>query len=258
MEDSRDSHLLPIWAEPPRECSYLPSEQASLHYVFHQGLAPADLEALISRGWRRFGSHLFRPACSACRKCISLRVNVAEFAPTKSQRRARRRNAHIHVELHPATVTAQHVDLYNRWHADMAVRSDWRLQQTSPASYAESFLLGDCPSLHELRYFDGTKLVGVGLIEILPHSLSSVYFFHDPEWRPLGPGTYSVLCEVELARALNLAHLYLGYWIEQCPSMSYKNRFVPHEILIGRPGIEEEPLWQRVTAQPSSAETEQA
>jgi arginine-tRNA-protein transferase len=229
--------------EPPRVCSYLPLETAALAYRFCAGLAPADLEELIRRGWRRFGTQIFRPACAHCVKCVPTRVAVSQFRPSKSQRRVLRRNSHIEVSLHPAEVSNEHVQLYNAWHQQMTQQRRWRRQRHSLRGYAESFLLGDFPSAHELRYFSDGRMVGVGLIDILPHAVSSAYFYHDPGWRELGPGTFSLMCEIELACRLGLDWLYLGYWIAECPSMSYKNRFDPHEVLLNRPTDEEIPEW---------------
>jgi arginyl-tRNA--protein-N-Asp/Glu arginylyltransferase len=48
------------------------------------------------------------------------------------------------------------------------------------------------------------------------------------------------LWEISELRRTNLAWLYLGYWIEECPKMNYKSRFHPLEIY--RDG-----LWQDLT-----------
>ncbi|WP_437191828.1 arginyltransferase [Planctomicrobium sp. SH527] len=233
--------------EPARQCSYLPDEAASLEYRGYQSLAPAELEEFISRGWRRFGAHLFRPACQSCVQCVPVRIDVNAFQPSKSQRRVLRRNEHVRVELTDATLSRDHIELYNTWHLDMTQRRDWPDNQTTPQDYGQNFLAGDFQSACELRYFDGDKLIGIGLIDLLPTSISSIYFYHAPEWRPAGPGTFSLLCEIDLARQLGLHYVYLGYWIANCPSMAYKNRFHPHEILPGRPGEGISPLWQLAT-----------
>lgn len=235
--------------EPPRACSYLSEETASIEYRSYAELSPALLEELVRRGWRRFGTQVFRPACTACEKCIPIRIPVRQFQMSRSQRKTWRRNAHITVSLHPASVSVEHVRLYNAWHQDMTQRRDWREQRHSVRGYAESFLAGDFPSGHELRYFDGDRLVGVGLIDLLPHAVSSAYFYHAPDWRPLGPGTFSLLCEVDLARRLERDFVYLGYWIAQCPSMAYKDRFPPQEVLLTRPGDDEEPAWLKLEPQ---------
>ncbi len=231
--------------EPERECSYLPDELASLEYRWYLALEPAELEELLSRGWRRFGAYIFRPACRLCKKCVPIRVDIENFQPSKTQRKIIRKNQHITVSLHKATLTQDHIQLYNEWHVDMTERSGWRLQQTNPEDYEEGFLSGNFDSGYELRYFAGDKLVGVGLVDLLPNSMSSAYFYHAPDWRPLGPGTFSLLMEIEFARQQGLQYLYLGYWIEGCSSMNYKNRFEPNEVLPDRPTDQQSPLWTR-------------
>ena len=232
--------------EPERSCSYLEEETAALEYRVYSSLAPEELEELICRGWRRFGTAIFRPKCPACSQCRPLRIDVKHFQPTKSQRRSLKKNQHVTVTLKNVQVTQQHIDLYNVWHRDMTDRRDWNLQQTNVFEYVEGFLGGDFPSLKELQYRVEDRLVGVGLIDLMPKSISSAYFYYDPEWRPLGPGTFSMMCEIELAKRRGLDHIYLGYWIAACPSMAYKNRFDPHEILEGWPRDNEKPEWLRV------------
>jgi arginyl-tRNA--protein-N-Asp/Glu arginylyltransferase len=64
-------------------------------------------------------------------------------------------------------------------------------------------------------------------------SLSSVYFFHDPAESRRGLGTFGAMMEIELARRMGIAHYYLGYWIANCSTMSYKASFRPCELLNG-------------------------
>ncbi len=64
-----------------------------------------------------------------------------------------------------------------------------------------------------------------------PQSLSSVYFYHDPEEHRRGLGTFGGLYEIESARALDIPHYYLGYWIAGCNTMQYKANFRPCEVL---------------------------
>ena len=97
-----------------------------------------------------------------------------------------------------------------------------------------------------MRYYSDSELVGVGLVDLLPNGISSAYFYHAPEWRSGGPGTFSLLSEVDLARELELEYVYLGYWISECPSMAYKNQYRPHEKLVGTPADDEEPQWLKV------------
>ena len=229
--------------EESRQCSYLETETASLEYRLFPSLSPAEVEFLLERGWRRFGIQFFRPACEQCAKCVPIRVDVDRFKPSRSQRKALHRNSHISVSVHSPAVSTQHLELYNRWHTDMSERRGWNEQESTAEEYCKSFLSGQFSSLHEIRYLHGDHLVGIGLVDVLPNSLSSAYFYHDPHWRESSPGTFSLLCEIDLARRLHLKHLYLGYWIEGCTSMAYKNRFHPSETLQGYPEDLEKPDW---------------
>lgn len=216
---------------PPSACSYLPSETSSLEYRVRDTIAPDAYEALLERGWRRHGQYFFRPACPSCRQCRSLRVDVAAFKPTKSQRRILRRNADVELDIALPTATARHVELYNAWHADMHARRGWHNDQLTVQQYREVFLAGHWSFAREVRYLRDGRLVGVGLVDMVPTALSSVYFYYDPAWRDAGPGTFSILREIEIAREMNRRWLYLGYWIAACQSMAYKANFKPHEIL---------------------------
>lgn len=214
-------------------------------YRFYPELAPDQLEQFLMRGWRRFGMQIFRPNCPNCQQCVSLRVPVAEFTPSRSQRKVLQRNQRISWRVQTPTVTPDHVQLYNRWHAERTESRGWSVSHLNAAEYAESFLFGDFPSLREFLYFDGDELVGVGLVDVMPHSLSSAYVYYAPEWSPLSPGTYAALAEIEFARQTGRDYVYFGYWIEDCPSMAYKNRFRPHELLAGLPADDEAPVWRR-------------
>lgn len=229
--------------ESPRTCSYLPEQIAALEYRLFSSLTPIQVEHLLERGWRRFGTHLFRPACEHCSSCVPIRVEVNKFSPSKSQRKTLRRNDQIEVSVHQPAVTAAHIDLYNRWHEDMTERRGWTPQTTDPQNYAAGFLQGNFASLHEIRYIEDGQLVGLGLVDILPNSISSAYFYHDPDWRPRAPGTFSLLCEIDFAQQLEREFLYLGYWIEDCPSMAYKNRFSPSSTLDGWPSDSSDAEW---------------
>ncbi|WP_437185204.1 arginyltransferase [Planctomicrobium sp. SH668] len=241
--------------EPPRRCSYLPEQTASLEYRSYRELTPFQLEYLLERGWRRFGIDVFRPACANCMQCIPIRVDVNAFQPSKSQRRTLKKNGAISVQLQPASVTLEHVSLYNSWHAQMATEKNWPAQTVSPQTYAQGFLTGEFPTLHDILYFEEDELVGVGLVDRLPNSLSSVYFYHAPRWRDHNPGTFSLMCEIEIARQLKLKFVYLGYWINECTSMAYKSRFHPHEVLLTRPKDEENASWLKGTEEQSNFAT---
>lgn len=229
--------------ESPRECSYLPQETASLEIRGVAAMEPAEYADLLSRGYRRFGWQVFRPACAACSKCRSIRIPVREFVPNGGERRVLRRNAHIRAELHPLFVSREHLLLYNEWHRFMHRHRDWPMQRITLDGYRAEFLSGASDSGRQWLYFNDKELVGVALMDEVPGAISLVYFFYDPGWRSASPGTFSILNQLLYAKSVGLDYAYLGYWIDECQSMRYKGRFKPREILARYPAAGEAPVW---------------
>lgn len=69
-----------------------------------------------------------------------------------------------------------------------------------------------------------------GFLDIGSSSMSSVYFFYDPDYHRYSLGTLAILREIEQAKKLGLTHYYLGYYIAENKHMNYKARFSPHEL----------------------------
>ena len=233
--------------EKPRPCSYLARERASLEHKLLVDVSPAELEAMLERGWRHFGPSYFRPACSTCQECVSLRVPVATFTPSRGQRRAAKKGATLRREVGPVRVDGERLALYAAWHAEREHARRWEPMPVGAKEYARDFGFPH-PCAREIAYYDddapGSRLVGVGLCDETPRAWSAIYFFYDPAYADRSPGTFHVLSLVELARATGKAHVYLGYRIAACESMSYKAAFRPHELLAGRPGPDEPALWR--------------
>ncbi|MEZ6060853.1 MAG: arginyltransferase [Planctomycetaceae bacterium] len=225
-------------------CGYLSGRMSQMEYRFAFSLTDRHYEQLLERGWRRFGRMIFRPKCRTCRECRSLRIVLDRFQPSKSQRRCRTRNRAIQVEIGPPDVTDEHLSLYNRYHLDMHRRRNWPFRMITRDEYSESFLEGRFPFSREFRYLLNGQLVAIGIVDMTESAMSSIYFFHDPELRHAGLGTYSVLSEIAEGQRTARHRLYLGYYIRECGSMNYKNRFAPHEILRDYVGDDELPLWE--------------
>jgi len=228
---------------PDSVCSYLPDRVSRFEHRWIWSLDSPQYESLLARGWRRFGRAVFRPACRACQECKSLRVVLSSVKLSKSQRRCRNRNADIRIVVQRPTITADHIQLYNSYHADMHQRRGWPLQTTTPGDYYETFVDGGFDFAREFLYWSNDRLVGIGLVDMTDRVQSSIYFMHDPDWRDLAPGTFSVLSEIEAGRTAGREYLYMGYYIRDCGSMNYKNRYRPNEMLDQYVSDSQPPVW---------------
>ena len=86
---------------------------------------------------------------------------------------------------------------------------------------------------HQHYTVSGNVLVAVGVVDVLPTGLSSVYLFYNPSFaHQLVPlGKYAILKEIEWTAKAGLPYYYLGYYIESCPKMKYKGDYHPSELL---------------------------
>ncbi|XP_063163351.1 arginyl-tRNA--protein transferase 1 isoform X7 [Candoia aspera] len=90
-------------------------------------------------------------------------------------------------------------------------------------------------SFHQQYWFEG-KIIAVGVIDILPKCVSSVYLYYDPDFSSLSLGVYSALREIAFTRQLHekasdLSYYYMGFYIHSCPKMQYKGQYRPSDLL---------------------------
>ena len=83
------------------------------------------------------------------------------------------------------------------------------------------------------HYRIADQLVAVGVVDVLPNGVSSVYAFYDAQFSHtiVAMGKYAILKEIDFTLALNKPYYYLGYYIESCPKMRYKMEYHPSELL---------------------------
>jgi arginyl-tRNA--protein-N-Asp/Glu arginylyltransferase len=216
---------------PAGPCGYLPQETWRLEYEFFSELSAAEYLKRMENGWRRFGVSVFRPQCPACNACRSLRVLVDRFQPNRSQRRVRKANEKtIRLQIGSPSVTRAKLELYDRYHAFQAETKGWPWHEPKDVtSYTHSFVENPFPT-EEWCYYFGDRLVGAGYVDLLPGAWSAIYFFYDPQERRRSLGTWNVLNVIDRSRQAKIPYVYLGYYVEGCPSMEYKACFTPNQI----------------------------
>lgn len=218
-------HPIPIAVSDSSPCMYLPDRPHRTRFYLPHGFDADAFDATLARGLRRTGVVLYEPACDDCRACVPIRVPVDRFRPSRSQRRclARARDR-VRVRIAAPRFDPEHLDLYNRHARHVSAKA----KPLDEAEYTEFLVESSVPTLC-FEYFVDDRVVGLGFLDVGRRAASSVYFCWDPELASLGLGTYSALEEIEWCRRFGLLYYYLGYWIEACPSMAYKNRFRPYE-----------------------------
>jgi leucyl-tRNA---protein transferase len=212
----------------PSPCEYLRDQTSQLEYAVYQRFRAADYMDRMREGWRRFGPLTFRPACPTCRRCQSLRVPVATFEPNESQRRAWKMNfAEIAIRVGTPSSSDEKLDLFARFHRYRHEERGWSHDEDHSL---DLFLTNPFPT-EEWSYHLGERLIAVGYVDALPEGLSAIYFYWDPAQRHRSLGTFNVLALIDAARRRGVPHVYLGYYVEGCASLSYKARFRPNEVI---------------------------
>ena len=236
---SRDTPQFYLTAPSP--CPYLPGKEERKVFTHLVGERAGELNDLLTHGgFRRSQSIAYRPACDACRACVSVRVITGEFQPSRNMRRVMEHNADVVGDMRSPLPSSEQYSVFrayldsrhrNGGMADMTVL-DYSMMvedshvQTRMVEYRrrgpDSGITGR----------GAGQLLGVTLVDVLSDGLSMVYSFFDPDEASRSLGTFMILDHVARARSMGLDYLYLGYWVRNSKKMDYKGRFLPQERLM--------------------------
>ncbi|MGF1561874.1 MAG: arginyltransferase [Geminicoccaceae bacterium] len=185
-------------------------------------------DRLSRAGFRRSQNMAYRPVCPGCGACVSVRVRVRAFQPSRGFRKIMRRNVDLRAIERPLTATGEQYELFRRYLAHR--HNDGEMSQMGWNEY-RAMVEHNPTRAHIVEFRQNDDLVAVCLTDRLHSGLSGVYQFFAPEQTGRSLGTYAILWHIQRTRELNLPYFYLGYWIAESRKMAYKARFRPIEAL---------------------------
>lgn len=189
-------------------------------------------DSLSKQGFRRSQNVLYRPSCADCAACLSARINVAAFTPSKSQRRVQKRNKGLERRATSPWATEEQYALFRRYLQSRHATGG----MADMDAFEFAAMIEETPiRTRVVEYSDSeTKhLTAVCLTDVLDDGVSMVYSFYEPDRPRDSLGTYIILDHVEIAREADLPYVYLGYWVPGSDKMGYKSAFSGLEVYAG-------------------------
>ncbi len=230
-------HSLPLapqfYVTAPQPCPYLPDRMERKLFTALQGDFSDQLnDSLSKQGFRRSQNVLYRPSCADCCACLSARIHVPDFKPSRSQRKTAKRNSDLTRQASSPWATEMQFDLFRRYldhrHADGGM-ADMDIFEF--AAMVEETPVRSRVIEYTTNSKDGSNdLQAVCLTDVLEDGLSMVYSFYEPDREKDSLGTYMILDHIKLAEEAGLPYVYLGYWVSGSPKMGYKSRFSGLEV----------------------------
>ena len=215
-------------------CPYLPGRFERKVFTHLIGMDARHLNNQLSLGgFRRSQNIAYRPACDGCAACVSVRVCVNQFTPSRSHRRTLSRNSDIVGRDVRSKATSEQYSLF-RGYID-ARHSDGGMADMTVLDFAamvdDTFVDSRLIEYRLVSQDDERPLVAAVLIDVLDDGISMIYSFYEPDLARRSLGTFMILDQIARARRLGLPYVYLGYWIKGSQKMSYKADFQPQERL---------------------------
>jgi arginine-tRNA-protein transferase len=191
-------------------------------------VTPEQQDLLLADAWRHFGTHFFRYSWAFygldIRRVIPLRIRLANFSLSKSQRRVLRKNRDLRTVVRPANMTRETEELFHRHKR--------RFKQGVPESIYD-FLSHDpanvpCETM-ELAVYDGNRFLAISYFDVGKNSTSGIYAMFEPSESSRGLGIFTMLKEIEFSIESEKEFYYQGYAYEGESFYDYKKRFTGTE-----------------------------
>ena len=191
-------------------------------YFICWGADGEQMDALWAEGWRHFGPVFFRYRLwrhgGRSLTITPLRMELARFRPSRSQRRVVARNQDLRVEVRPTELDRETFEMFEahrrRFRADVPESLHDFLPQNAPA---------EVPCRNEaIRVYSRGRLVAAHFLDVGSRATSSVYSMFDPSESRRSLGVYTILLAVDYSQRLGCRHYYPGYATRETSPYDYK------------------------------------
>lgn len=219
-----------IFHSIPDKCEYIHHEEWRQMVFWLKTVTPKSMDILLEIGFRHFGYYFFRNDCIDCNSCRGLRVDTANFTLTKSQRRVKSKNKDLKIDISSRPLDFDDKELINRWQAQREDLRDWTPHPFSEREFLEAFAPIPLVSFF-VRLYDPTgKLIALSVIDKGIKASNSIYAVFCPDHHQRSLGTLLGIIEIEWGVTQGISHHYFGHFNPESKSLSYKNRFQPHQL----------------------------
>ncbi|WP_047043807.1 arginyltransferase [Vibrio mexicanus] len=225
-----DLQQIKIGLTDSHDCSYLKDRKERVAVALDERMHSASsYEVLLANGFRRSGDTIYKPHCDHCNACNALRVSVPDFVLSRNQKRLVKKASNLQWQF-KSELDEDWFDLYSRY--INARHHDGSMYPPNKEVFHQ-FALCSWLNTQFMHIYDGEKLIGIAVTDILSNSASAFYTFFDPDYT-LSLGTLGILMQLEYCQQQGKQWLYLGYQIDECPAMNYKVRFQRHQRLVNQ------------------------
>lgn len=211
------------------DCNYLPEQKERLLVAVDERLHNTrQYSWLMANGFRRSGDQIYRPNCELCNACKSIRVLANEFTLSKSQKRLINKNKSYVLKVSDEA-KPDYYSLYEKY--INTIHLDGSMFPATIEQY-ETFTKSNVTEQIFVETWHESTLISVAVTDVLNDALSAVYTFYHPDYRTNALGVFSILNQISLSVQYKKKYLYLGYQIDSCKKMNYKNKYFPYQELI--------------------------
>ncbi len=224
---------------PEHDCAYYPGRRTRLKaFLFGERFPPDYMDVLINHGFRRSGDFHYRTACPECADCLSYRVPLRTFRPTRSQRKVINRNTGLaRTVFFAPRPTGEKEELYLRYQygqhflKPVPGRKEEAFDRERNLETMRQQMYTGCGNSVEFEFREQGTLRGFAVFDLGRDTLSAVYSVYDPDMPRRSLGTHIILSALDWARENRFFWMNMGHYIPGHPKMEYKRRFRPAEIL---------------------------